>query len=232
MTPVAGAGEKLRSIGEVLAVLKQEFSDVTISKIRFLENQGLVNPQRSESGYRKFSERDVARLRYILREQKEHFLPLKVIRERLDELEKAEAEAGSTPTDSLADGGSTIPGGPVDRHQLLSLSGLTDAQLRELEGFGLVQGNRSAGNLWYGDDALAIAKLSARFLRFGVEARHLRIFKTGADREADLYRQLTVPVRGTRNTQAKMEATARLEELTSLGEDIRTELLRQALANR
>lgn len=227
-----------RSIGEVLALLKQEFNDITISKIRFLESQGLVTPERTSSGYRKFSEDDVARLRYILREQKEHFLPLKVIRGRLEQTTTNEQDevdvrepAPTTELRSEIAVASMLGGATLDRGELLNASGLTESQLRELEGFGIVSGRRGSDGVWYDENALVIAKLASRLLQHGTEVRHLRIYKTAADREADLYQQLTVQVRGARNTAAKMEAQARLQELTSLGEAMRSELLKQAISN-
>jgi DNA-binding transcriptional MerR regulator len=225
-----------KSIGEVLAQLKQEFDDISISKIRFLESQGLIDPERTPSGYRKFSEEDIARLRYILRQQKEHFLPLKVIRGRLDEVSGERSEQSDvSPAMNGADvrdgmvATSLIAGATLDRRQLMSTSGLTDTQLRELEGFGLIKSHSSSEGTWYDEQAIVIAKLASRLLHYGTEVRHLRIYKTASDREADLYRQLTVPVRDTRNTQAKMDSQARLNELMSLGEAMRSELLRQDL---
>lgn len=238
MRGAVGVSGAKRSIGEVLALLKQEFGDLTISKIRFLESQGLVDPERTPSGYRKFDDTDVARLRFILRQQKEHFLPLKVIKERLEQAfdNKTESPAGAT-SDSGEVGQSMraemIAGVPVSgtmsRSELLGETGLSESQLRELEQYGLVNGNRLADGIWYDECALVVAKIAARFLKNGTEVRHLRIFKTAADREADLYRQLVMPVRGMRNTQARMEAKARLDELTSLGEAMRAELLRSSL---
>lgn len=229
----AGRGAT-RSIGEVLAALKQEFSDITISKIRFLEGQGLITPERTASGYRKFSESDIDRLRYVLRQQRDNFLPLKVIKQQLE----ARAEAAAVTADITgADGVITITdetledasSGPIARDELAKRSGLTESQIRELEGFSLLQGQCSGSAIWYDNDALEVARLAARFLQFGIEARHLRSFKTAAAREADLYRQLASPVRTQRNTQARMEAVARLEELLRLGAAMRDELLRQAL---
>lgn len=223
-----------RSIGEVLALLKPEFEDITISKIRFLEGQGLITPQRTASGYRKFSDGDIEKLKFILREQKEHFLPLKVIKGRLSEREEM-AKNQTKPSDS---GSALSPsvnpmmsGALLNRSEFLGASGLSESQIRELEGFGLILGQKTAHGMFYGEDALVVAKLAARFLMYGVEPRHLRIFKTGAEREADLYKQLAGPVLGSRNTQARMEALARLEELNNLGESLRSELLKQALEN-
>jgi DNA-binding transcriptional MerR regulator len=235
-----------RSIGEVLGILKSEFDDITISKIRFLESEGLVMPQRTPSGYRKFTEADVQRLRYILRQQKENFLPLKVIRERLD---TAVPPSGTTPPDIREEEpaeptpppaaaevpserrplGLGIPNGPLSRRELVEASGLTESRLRDLENFGLLHGERTATGLWYDGQALGIARLAARFLHFGVEPRHLRIFRTAADREADLYKQLVMPQQSSRSTQALTENRARMEELTSLGAALHDELLRQAL---
>jgi DNA-binding transcriptional MerR regulator len=242
-----------RSIGEVLNVLKAEFDDITISKIRFLESEGLVTPQRTPSGYRKFSNSDVERLRFILRQQKENFLPLKVIRERLDSGEvgdgavrqpvtSVEAPAADVRTSEPSpepvpepdlperrplDTG--LPTEPISRRQLVEASGLTESRLRDLENFGLLQGERTTTGLWYDSQALGIARLAARFLHFGVEPRHLRIFRTSADREADLYKQLVMPQKSSRSTQAQTESRARMEELTSLGAALHDELLRQAL---
>lgn len=220
----------VRSIGEVLATLKQEFPDITISKIRFLESQGLVTPKRTASGYRQFTEDDLARLRYILRQQKENFLPLKVIKGRLNEAPQVAQEAEVKPavhrTSVVAP---LVEGGTLSRNELIKESGLSEHQVRELEELGFLQGTRSTAGTWYGDDARNIAKIAARFLAFGVEPRHLRGFKMAADREADLYKQLVPRVNGQRNTQARMEANARLEELSMLGATLRDELLRGAL---
>jgi DNA-binding transcriptional MerR regulator len=232
-----------RSIGEVLGILKSEFDDITISKIRFLESEGLVTPQRTPSGYRKFSSADVERLRYILRQQKENFLPLKVIRERLESAETptaselpptVEPEAPQTPTPEpelpeRRTNNVGLPTGPLSRNELAEASGLPESRLRDLENFGLLHGERTATGLWYDGQALGIARLAARFLHFGVEPRHLRIFRTSADREADLYKQLVMPQKSSKSAQAQTENRARMEELTSLGAALHDELLRQAL---
>ncbi len=219
-----------RSIGEVIATLKSEFPDVTISKIRFLESQGLVAPERKPSGYRMFSDADMARLKYILREQKQHFLPLKVIKERLESSPLPSATVASNGAESTTPGDDgPVPGQMLDEGQLAGVSGLTVSQLQELEKSGFLRSERTGQRAWYDDRAVTMANLAARFFALGVEVRHLRFYKTAAEREADLYKQLSVAPRDQRNTTARMEYEARIEELGSLGAQMRAELLRSAM---
>ena len=177
------------SIGEVLALLKEEFPDVTISKIRFLESQGLLDPERTPSGYRKFYDNDVARLRWILRQQREHFLPLKVIKGRLSgEVDSDDAALGDmtggeppsnkagvvalTDPDPLA---SSAMGVSLTLQELASACALEVDDIKELERYGLIACRPVGGTDYYSDDALAAANLAAGFMKFGVEARHLRM---------------------------------------------------------
>lgn len=216
-----------RSIGEVMAALSTEFPDISISKIRFLEGQGLVNPERTHSGYRKFSDQDVARLRYVLRMQREQFLPLRVIKERLS-VEMANGSAGAG-IDVAPGESSAFVNGLIGRKDLLVDSGLSEAQLSELERVGMIKNTVTGKDLFYDADGLAMARLAARFLATGVEVRHMRLFKTSVDREVDLYRQMAPPVRNARSVQARNEARARLDEFAELGGAIRSELFRQSL---
>ena len=225
---VAARGQR-RSIGEVLALLKTEFPDVSISKIRFLEGQGLIQPERTESGYRKFADVDLARLRYILRLQKEQFLPLKVIKERLEEQLASNASNGADAGEDAPSGGGGA-GSLIGRKDLLVDSGLSEAQLRDLEKFGMVQSESTSQGNWYDSGAMEVARIAARLLASGVEVRHLRIFKTAVDREADLYLQMAPPIKGARNAAARAEAEERLQELSEMGQAMRTELLKQALS--
>ncbi|MEA2716033.1 MAG: hypothetical protein QOI99_350 [Actinomycetota bacterium] len=329
------------SIGEVLSLLKEEFPDVTISKIRFLESQGLLDPERTPSGYRKFYETDVERLRWILRQQREHFLPLKVIKGRLrvgaegagddgpDEaatemaatdmatemaadgsmatverlsdslggqaagagsaaagqagqagqtgqaggLQTAEAgqavasaqsgrsggpaagsgssrvgTAGSTATPGAPTtvGGAGFPGSmgnyldlpplPVAQagvsltlSELSAATGLDDDLLKELEKFGLLSGRKVASSVYYDEDALNVGMLAAGFMKYGVEARHLRMYKTAGEREAGFFEQVVMPMLKQRNPQARRQATEALAELSQLGQGLRTAMLRQLL---
>jgi DNA-binding transcriptional MerR regulator len=357
------SGRTYLSIGDVLTLLRQEFPDVTISKIRFLESQGLVNPERTPSGYRKFYEQDVERLRWVLRQQREHFLPLKVIKGRLDEgaetddLDDFDGESGDGSESVLAEvdvveivevmevlesseapdrrrrpepvlvgqaatsatgrsrPGSSLPGfetaAPAPAHvdaaemaaatfaetgdegpekvpppvaaaarrtttsrqtggrgaskagaptaakaagaapapgpsatepplstmsgnsmtieELASATGLTVGDVQQLESFGLVTSRPVGGVSYYDDDALAIARLAAGFAQFGVEARHLRLHKHAAEREAGFIEQIVLPLLKQRNPEARQRAHDNVTELTRLGQALRAVLLRNAL---
>ncbi len=255
------------SIGEVLALLKEEFPDVTISKIRFLESQGLLDPERTPSGYRKFYDTDVERLQWILRQQREHFLPLKVIKGRLrgglEAADQEEAEAGqaapegpgpvaAAPAPAPSPAAATpavratsspaIPAmsepAPLDISQtgvsmnlaeLAAASGLEDDDLRELERYGLLSGRKAASSTYYDEEALMVAQLAAGFMKYGVEARHLRMYRTAAEREAGFLEQVVMPMLKQRNPQARRQAADALSDLTKLGQGLRAAMLRQAL---
>lgn len=339
------------SIGEVLSLLQDEFPDVTISKIRFLESQGLLDPERTPSGYRKFYDEDIERLRWILYQQKDHYLPLKVIKDRLDGLDGA----GSPPTmPASGPGGSPAPGpldaagggqpslattgvavderpdaapapraraasgersgsnaersasaerartpsrattaapaparartdraagappasriaGPASRRsaapedaaprrsvpapapasgqrrargsavgpsapslsltveELAEAAGLSVRQVRDLEGFGLVEGFSVGDATYYDGDDLIVARTAAGLIAHGIEARHMRTYRVAVDREAGLFEQLILPLLKQRNPDARRRASATIVELMQLGETMRDRLLRRAL---
>jgi DNA-binding transcriptional MerR regulator len=362
------------SIGDVLTLLRQEFPDVTISKIRFLESQGLVNPERTPSGYRKFYEHDVERLRWVLRQQRENFLPLKVIKDRLDDDatgaggeaaalagpkagardtgdeepvrragpavrdepvlvgQRPASQAGATSSSdrgasrsgaslpgigsaghpsrserpaavraepagsgrSAIDAGGRVPsdrspepshatvtdlaeakrppsrpsrsepatagdasprrpggersrgepagegpqaGGPrrdaggvsLSREELAAACGLPEEVLRELQEYGLLLATPVAGLDYFDQEALAVATVAAGFARFGVEPRHLRLYKNAADREAGFVEQILLPLVRQRNPDARAKAHQSAEELADLGQQLRASLLRIAL---
>ena len=230
------------SIGEVLSLLKEEFPDVTISKIRFLESQGLLDPERTPSGYRKFYDTDVERLRWILRQQREHFLPLKVIKGRLrggitdgaDESQKLDLEASTQAAMAATDEAPPLvvrtSGASLSLTELAVASGLEEDDLRDLERFGLLVGRRVGSAGYYDEEALSVAGMAAGFMKYGVEARHLRMYKTAADREAGFLEQVVMPMLKQRNPQARRQATESLAELARLGQGLRQAMLRQALA--
>jgi DNA-binding transcriptional MerR regulator len=217
------------TIGDVLAHLKPEFPDLTISKIRFLEDQGLVQPERTPSGYRKFASGDVARLRYVLAQQRDHYLPLRVIKDQLDAIDRGLVPPG-TSTDSPRTAhvavASIEDNAPTAEHfrpapaamrlskdELLNAAGLRGDQLSELEQFGLINA-RPGGH--YDDDALAVAKIVADLARFGLEGRHLRAFRSAAEREVGLFSQVVGPMTRHRNSEAKARAEETVRELAAL----------------
>jgi DNA-binding transcriptional MerR regulator len=250
------------SIGEVLADLRPEFPDLTISKIRFLESQGLLNPERTPSGYRKFYEPDVERLRWILRQQREQYLPLKVIKGRLggepdpDDPDGGGAvalvEAQAQPADADADAPAMSPPRPappipspvadavnplqvvrtgvsMTLEELATATGLSKDELDELQRYGLIAGRPVGGTSYFDEESLIVANLAAGFMRFGVEARHLRMYKTSAEREAGFFEQLVMPMLKQRNPRARRQAVDTLVELGKLGQGLRAAMLRMAL---
>jgi DNA-binding transcriptional MerR regulator len=314
-----GAGTM--SIGEVLGILKPEFPDITVSKIRFLEGAGLVQPDRSASGYRKFSEDDVARLRFVLRAQRDQYLPLRVIRQRLADLEQAgglEGKGRAGPEDAAGSAGAGSPGGPAGtaaggsarapgsaaaaepagaagsgasgtagaagavggwtgtgtagggvagnagagtasaggaagagaqpgrgaagmfgappsdaqftRDELCRAAGSTADQLMELESFGLVSARGSGDRgAWYGGDDLVLLRLARELADYGLEARHLRMYKLFAEREAALFEQVVAPLVRQRNPEARARARDTIEALAQLGGRMRDLALRSAV---
>jgi DNA-binding transcriptional MerR regulator len=192
-----------RSIGQVMAILRTEFPDISISKIRFLEAEGLITPQRAPSGYRRYTENDVERLRYVLAVQRDHYLPLKVIREHLEQLDRGQAQFTTGAQSALAGiGGQSTdrPASPsaaaakpvrLTRQELLDASGLTESALSELERTQILTTRRGTGH--YGRDALTLAIAARRLAEYGLDGRHLRAFKLSADREVGLVEQVIAP---------------------------------------
>ncbi|WP_380168271.1 MerR family transcriptional regulator [Jannaschia sp. R86511] len=183
------------TIGEVLAVLREEFPDVTISKIRFLEEQGLVEPDRTPSGYRKFSHRHVDRLRHVLTLQRDHFLPLRVIREQLDG-EGPGPQPSPTgrpgPFVRVLEPGSGPVEGASDVESLARAAEADPALVADLLSHGLV---RPAADGWFSPDDVEVVRAAAALAAHGVQARHLRSFRTAADKEVDLVEQVVAPLR-------------------------------------
>lgn len=224
------------SIGEVLSKLRSEFSDITISKIRFLEAEGLIDPQRTPSGYRKFTNLDLERLRYVLSAQRDQYLPLRIIKENLDSLDRGLQPAplpGGAPTPRLA----TIDGelAPstfgqssdlrLSREELLKSSGITDGQLVQLESYGLI----APRGRHYDSDALAIARTVTALASFGIEPRHLRSFKSAADREIGLIEQVITPLARQKGPDSKARAEEVQREIASLSVRLHAALVRGGL---
>jgi DNA-binding transcriptional MerR regulator len=336
----SSAGEHL-SIGEVLSLLREEFPDITISKIRFLESQGLIVPERTASGYRMFFEPDIETLRWVLRQQRDHFLPLKVIKAKLDsrrggalapDLSGTDAQPSlfggpattngrpaatdapaptggapsgaddppaAAPEDSSASDASpaedviaaalspsTAPGGaaPADRartttgpaphdpaawlaalqespdphapdpvapsprptgritdfathppettytqEQLAAEAGVDLEAVAQLAEYGLLVGSKYAGESVYDEAGLAVVRAASAILGRGVEARHLRGYKLGAEREVALFEQMILPLLRQRNPEARQQAQETLDEMCAMGQDLREALITQAL---
>ncbi|CAL9639837.1 MULTISPECIES: MerR family transcriptional regulator [unclassified Streptomyces] len=240
-TPSGGAGHGtaaadsgLMSIGMVLNLLREEFPEVTISKIRFLESEGLIEPQRTPSGYRKFSAGDVERLGHVLRMQRDHYLPLKVIREHLDALERGE-DVRLPVLGRQRDGEAVLEPaeGPtaarIGRAELLAAAGIDELQLAEWESYGLVT---ALSDGVYDAETVTVATLVAELGRFGIEPRHLRSMKAAADREAGLVDQVVAPLRRHRNPQTRAHAEARAKELAGLAVRLHSALVQTALGVR
>jgi DNA-binding transcriptional MerR regulator len=230
------------TIGEVLTRLRPEFPDVSISKIRFLESEGLIDPERTQSGYRKFSLADVERLRYILAEQRDHYYPLKVIKQNLEAmargLEPPAVAGGSAraprafhavPDEPAAD--ERAPATKTDLRmtaaELAANAGLEEAQLAELVSFGLVRPR--AGTEYFDADALVVATTAAQLAAFGLEPRHLRAFKASADREVGLIEQIVSPQARQRDDQAQARAAEIAGELAALSVRLHASLVKIGL---
>jgi DNA-binding transcriptional MerR regulator len=207
---------KALTIGAVCKILSQEFEEISISKIRYLEDQKLLSPRRTPGGYRLYSQADVERLRTILRMQRDEFLPLRVIRQEL--------AAGAD-----RDGGERRTGGPKRRavtvdapvarfgsDELIEQTGASEALLEELEEFGIVQPERRDGKRVYDDTDLEIVRAAAELARFGVAGRNLRLFRTSADREAALLQQLFGPALRSHSQARRKEAVENLESLAAV----------------
>jgi DNA-binding transcriptional MerR regulator len=208
-------------IGEVLSQLRGEFPDISPSKIRFLEAEGLIEPARSSSGYRRFSSADIERLRYILTMQRDSYLPLRVIKERLA------GDAHGSRADGTGAGLSTRqPPADLSRRQLLDAAGISEAELTELEDHGLI---RRMGRQ-YGADALAVARTVAALRHFGVQARHLRAVKAAADRDANLVEQVVAPQLRQRSDGARDAAARTAWQITDLLLRLHATLIESALA--
>jgi len=274
------------SIGEVLGLLLEDFPDVSISKIRFLESQGLIVPERTASGYRKFYDEDVERLRFILGEQKDHFLPLRIIKDRLDtppsgtsrpnknerpqprgiknvgnaqeDLEQdistdsgdasnhdvakhpAARTAKVTPQQTARKSARPALPDPSDavgrpatytRAELLQLSDLQEAVLVELESFHMVTAHQTGSQALYDEHDLAIAEVARAFTEAGVDVRHLKAWKTAAEREAGLFEQRVLPLLRRRSPESRQESNELLDDLVDLGARLRAILVARAVGN-
>jgi DNA-binding transcriptional MerR regulator len=236
----SGSARSRMNIGEVLDRLRPDFPGVTIPKIRFLEDKGLIKPERTPAGYRKFSQEDVDRLRYVLRMQRDHYLPLKVIGEHLDAIDRGleppplDAVVPTVPKVALAADG--LPSAEsfsrrdnlrLSRRELLKISEISEELLDELEQFGLITSTRGTGH--YDTDALVIAQTARELADFGFEPRHLRAFKSAADREVGLVEQVVAPHKRGRDAAAKARAEEAVSEIAALSVRLHATLVKAGL---
>lgn len=226
---MAAAAESTLSIGEVLSLLKKDFPDVSISKIRFLETEGLITPSRTPSGYRRFDTHDVSKLRSILTLQRDQYLPLKVIKEQLE----AEAQGAGISVPIVSGGGvrpdDFRPGAGrirLSKAELAEHTELDESVITALEKDGLVWANQ-AGH--FDEDAVQICFIASKLAAFGVEPRHLRSFRVVANRESGLVEQIATPFSHPRDRDSKARAQQTVRELASLFVQLHAALLRAEL---
>ncbi len=216
-------GERPLTIGSVCRRLKDEFPDISISKIRFLEDQGLLRPRRTQSGYRLFTEDDVDRLRTILRLQRDEFLPLRVIRQELS-APSARRGARKRPAAGLREAEREL-----DVSGLCEQSGADRDFVRELEAYGLVEPREDGGEKRYGEDDVDVVAACVRLSRYGIAPRNLRVFRTGADRAAGLLEQIVAPALRSRNPERRLAGLEDLEALAAASQELSQLLFWRAL---
>ena len=216
------------SIGEVLVTLKTEFPDVTISKIRFLEGEGLIDPERTPSGYRKFHDEDVERLRTILRMQRDEYLPLKVIKDRLHQADE-EPDGGPVkklpeePEDDLA---APPTGLHMSTEELSAATGVDRERIKELEGFGILCSHGLNGDRYFDGDDFVVLSIVRDLFKYGIEPRHLSMYRHFAEREASFFESIVMPMLRQRNPEARKAATDNLVQMAGLSKKLKQALLR------
>ena len=238
----AASGRARMNIGEVLDELRPDFPGITIPKIRFLEDKGLIKPERTPAGYRKFSHDDVDRLRYVLRMQRDHYLPLKVIGEHLDAIDRGlepppiDPVVPTVPKVALASDG--LPSAEsflrrdqvrLSRRELVKIAEISEELLEQLESLGLVASSRTGH---YDTDALVVAQTARELADYGFEPRHLRAFKTAADREVGLVEQVVAPQKAGRDAAAAARAEETVSEIAALSVRLHATLVKAGLRSR
>jgi len=214
--PSASRPRKALTIGAVAKILSQEFDDISISKIRYLEDQKLLSPRRTDGGYRLYSQTDVERLRAILRMQRDEFLPLRVIRQELatgDFTKPRNGESNSASRRALSVDSAV---GAITEEELLDQAGVSESFVRELQEFGIVQPDRTGGRAIYDETDLEIVRAASELSRFGVGGRNLRVFRSSADREAALLEQIVGASLRSRSQARRREAVENLESLAGI----------------
>jgi DNA-binding transcriptional MerR regulator len=228
-TPASPPTPKALTIGAVCKSLGREFPDISISKIRYLEDQKLLAPRRTRGGYRLYSPEDVQRLRTILRLQRDEFLPLRVIRQELASGRAEPDVERSTPADPRALRRVTVlrkgPESLYTLEEVLADTGASAELVKELEDYGIVNGRREGGDALYDETEREIVKAVAELAKFGVGGRNLRVFRTSADREAALLEQILASALKSRNPDRRREALEALDNLAAIASHLKHLLL-------
>ena len=223
-TAVTPQDSRPLTIGAVCRLLREEFPEISISKIRYLEDQGLLAPRRTPGRYRLYADDDVDRLRTILRLQRDEFLPLRVIRQEL---------ASATGTDRVRRAGrsalSVQEQEEIDLGELCERAGVSSAFARELEEYGLISSRKDGGERLYRAGEAEVAAVCAKLARFGIDARHLRAFRTAADREIGLLSAIVAPALRSRNPERRQSGVEELQDLAEHAQELSQLLFSRAL---
>jgi DNA-binding transcriptional MerR regulator len=222
--------KKYLTIGEVVTKLRDEFSDLTISKVRFLENEGLIKPYRTSGGYRKFSPDDVGRLRTILLLQKNRYFPLNVIKKKLEEGDLDGDEAGNMEAEPQASAktSSDLPRN-IPLRDAIEITGISENELAELETFGLVHPRTTEEGKIYSATDVEIMRLSRELAHYGIQPRHLRMYQIFAEREAVFFEQILLPSLKQKSPESRKRAAQTLAELLDHSRQLKHLVLKNSL---
>jgi len=221
--------EKRLTIGDVAELLQKEFPEVTISKLRFLESEGLIHPPRTSSGYRSFRQVDIERVRYILRQQRDHFLPLKVIKTKLNAWERGEEPTKSPPAGPPPETYFAASETTLDTEELARSAGVPVGLVDELVDHGVLDPPSSGAEAHFTDEDLAVVQAAHRLIGHGLEARHLRTIRMAANREVDLFRQLVGPLLRHASPASRQQAAEILADVAQAAREMQEALVRAEL---
>ena len=220
---------KTLKIGAVVNALTTEFPDISVSKVRFLEGEGLISPERTESGYRKFTPADVDRIRYILRQQRDHFLPLKVIKGKLSAWERGIEPTTAPPAGPPPETYFAASRASMDAEELARSAGVPMRLVDDLVRHGVIEPDTDSGSEMFDDAAVDVARAAHRLTGHGLEARHLRAIRLAANREVDLFRQLTGPLLRHASPASKQQAAEVLADVAQAARELQETIVRSEL---
>lgn len=221
--------QKLLTIGDVAELLQGEFPSVTISKLRFLESEGLIHPPRTPAGYRSYREIDVERVRYILRQQRDHFLPLRVIKSKLSAWERGEEPTMAPPAGPPPETYFAASEVRLDREELARSAGVPVGLVDELIEHGVLEAPAGDRPAEFTDEDLAVVSAAHRLIGHGLEARHLRGIRLAANREVDLFRQLVSPLLRHASPASRRQAAEVLADVAQAAREMQEALVRSEL---